>query len=93
MGGDTREHVLQMMSRGVDVRPVSIADKANFKRLLEQPPGYRLDQDPAPASAWVNIYQRQDVSAVALFYLNGPENGLGPVPGPAVRTAALEPGQ
>lgn len=89
IGGDTKENVLKLMSRGAKLQPVSIADGPRFKKLLDQPAGHSLAGDPAPPNAWVNFYQMQDVSAVALFYLNTPVNGLPAIPPPAARTAAL----
>jgi hypothetical protein len=89
MGGDTKANVLEMLQQGVDVRPVSVASKAGFEKLLDGPTKYDLSKDPAPNDAWVNIMERQDVSAVALFYLDSPENGLPPIPPVQVRTEAL----
>ncbi len=89
IGGDTKADVLTMLQHNVDIRPVSVSDGPRFKKLLDLPAGYDLSKDPSPATAWVNMYQRQDVSAVALFYLDSPENGLPPIPSVQVRTEAL----
>ncbi len=78
-----------MLQQGVEVRPVSIAAKNRFERLLDLPAGFDLAADPAPADAWVNIYEQQDVSAVALFYLDSPENGLPGIPAVERRIEAL----
>ena len=92
MGGDTKANVLKMLERGVDVRPVSIAYQDKFERLLDLPRDFDLAKSPAPDDAWVNIYQRQDVSAVALFYLDSPENSLPAMPSAEARRAALPSG-
>jgi hypothetical protein len=89
IGGDTKANVLQMLRQGVNIRPVSVANKASFQKLLDLPAGYDLNHDPAPDDAWVNMFQRQDVSAVALFYLDSPENGLPPIPSVQMRTEGL----
>ncbi len=89
MGGDTKANVLKMLQQGADVRPVSVSSKAGFEKLLDGPAKYDLSKDPAPNDAWVNILERQDVSAVALFYLDSPENGLPPIPSAQARTEAL----
>ena len=89
MGGDTKINVLKMLQRGVNIRPVSIAEKSRFERLLDLPPAYDLAKDPAPDGAWVNMYQRQDVCAVALFYLDSPQNALPHLPSAERRREAL----
>ncbi len=89
IGGDTKANVLKMLQQGADIRPISVSDKASFEKLLDLPAGYDLKKDPAPDTAWVNMFQKQDVSAVALFYLDSPENGLPPIPSVQIRTEAL----
>jgi stage III sporulation protein SpoIIIAA len=89
MGGDTKASVQKMLQQGVDVRPVSIAHGMRFERLLDLPAASDLAKDPAPDKAWVNMYQRQDVSAVALFYLDSPQNGLAEIPSADRRREAL----
>jgi len=74
MGGDQKSKVVEMLKRGVAIRPVTVDNKGRMTRLLDT--GADLLKDPSPGDSWVNIYQRQDVSAVALFYLDRPENGL-----------------
>jgi hypothetical protein len=75
LGGDTKARVLEMMLRGVPVKPVSIAEPGKFTKLLEGTP-QELAATPAPPDAWVNVYRKDDWSAVALFYLDAPVNGL-----------------
>jgi hypothetical protein len=89
IGGDVKSNVLKMLKQGVNIRPVSIASKGRFVKLMDLPPGFDLASDPSPDTAWVNIYERQDVSSVALFYLDAPENGLAPIPSAEARREAL----
>jgi Protein of unknown function (DUF2961) len=89
MGGDTKANVLKMLQQGADVRPISVASKAGFEKLLDGPAKYDLSKDSTPNDAWVNILERQDVSAVAFFFLDSPENGLPPIPSVQARTEAL----
>lgn len=89
MGGDNKGNVVKMLKQGVPVRPVSMDVEGKLVGLMDKPAGYRLEDDPAPNDCWVNMYQRQDVSAVALFFLDRPENGLPPLAPAAARTAAL----
>ncbi len=87
MGGDEKSKVVDMLKRGVDIRPVTVDNKGRLTRLLDT--GGDLLKDPSPGTSWVNIYQRQDVSAVAFFYLDRPENGLPPIAPVARRTEGL----
>lgn len=89
MGGDNKANVVKMLKQGVPVRPVSMDVEGKLVGLMDKPAGYRLEDDPAPDDCWVNMYQRQDVSAVAFFYVDKPENGLPPLAPVAERTAAL----
>ncbi len=91
MGGDSKANVVKLLERGAAIRPVSIDVGGELVPLMDKPDGYILAADPAPADSWVNMYQRQDVSAVALFYLNAAENGLPPLAPVAQRTTALPP--
>lgn len=76
LGGDTKAMILELMLRGVPVKPVSIAESGGkFTKLLEGTP-QELSANPAPPDAWVNVYRKDDWSAVALFYLDAPVNHL-----------------
>ena len=70
MGGDSKKNVLKMLDAGADIRPVTVDGKTMLKAL--ETPGFDLRKDTSPDDAWVNFYQRQDVSAIALFYLDTP---------------------
>ena len=87
IGGDQKSKVVEMVRRGASIRPISVSTEKHFVPLLES--GASLLDDPSPGDAWVNMYQSQDVSAVALFYLDRPENGLAPLAPAAARVAGL----
>ncbi len=74
MGGDNKSKVLEMLLRGVPIKPVTIDDKGKLTKLLEKPED--LTASAAPPEAWVNVYRKDDWSAVALFYLDAPVDGL-----------------
>lgn len=78
IGGDAKEKITGLLKKNVPIRPVTIDDDGKLTKLLESPAS-SLDQHPAPDKAWVNVYRRDDWSAVALFYLDAPENGLAPL--------------
>lgn len=91
IGGAPRPEVQAMLARGVPLRPVTVdAGADRFARLLESDPPRSLDDTTLP-DGWTNFYRSDDVSAVALFYLDSPENGLPAVAPAAERQAALRP--
>lgn len=89
MGGAPKKQVLELFEKGVDIQPVSIDFDGAFVKLLELEPPVDLKSHPSPDSAWVNMYRRDDVSAVAFFYLDAPSNALPPLAGVAQRTEGL----
>ncbi|MDX2150174.1 MAG: glycoside hydrolase family 172 protein [Bryobacteraceae bacterium] len=88
MGGDRKDRVIAMLDKGVPVTPVTIDVGGKLVHLLES--GVDLRQHQSPPESWVNVYRRDDWSAVALFYLDAPENGLPAVAPAAVRTEGLK---
>ena len=72
IGGGSRKEMEALAAKGV-VKPVSLDVDGKLVRLLEPhepvPPTAPGKKDP-----WMNVYRRDDVSAVALFYLDRPEN-------------------
>ena len=89
MGGDTREHIEQLISKGVPVRPVTTEINGRTVNLLDADTSVPLSAQPGSKDAWTNIYRRDDWSAVALFYLDSPENGLPRLAPLADRTAGM----
>jgi hypothetical protein len=88
-GGDRKDRVSALAATGAPIRPVSVDDKGRFSKLLDSSPPRSLAQDPLPADAWANYQRRDDWSAIALYYMDSPENGLGPLAPAAERTAGL----
>jgi hypothetical protein len=72
MGGAEKEQIAALIGKGVPLDPVSVDDAGKFTRLKDNP----TDLSAFPDKAWVNVYRRDDWSAVALFYLDQPVNGL-----------------
>jgi hypothetical protein len=68
---------------------VSVDEGGKFRKLAETDEVVNLQELDAPKDAWVNVYRRDDWSAVALFYLDRPENGLPRLAGVAERTEGL----
>jgi len=83
MGGTQLHKFLTIRDRGAAVE----AATAQGVLLLE--PGARFQPHEFPQDAWVNFFREDDVSAVAYFYLDRPENGLPAMPQVALRTIGL----
>ena len=90
IGGDTKVKMTAMQKRGVAMRPVSMDQGGRFTRLNESGEAVQLDRLEGPDDAWVNVYRRDDWSAVALFYLDKPENGLPGLAPVAQRTDGMK---
>lgn len=75
IGGAMQEYVREMLANGVEIIPISVGAKEGHVNLLESTPPKTLE-DPDLPYGWTNYYRRDDVSAVAFFYLDAPENGL-----------------
>jgi hypothetical protein len=88
MGGTTRKSVQDMLAKGVEIKPVSIQnDEDGFLPLIE---GEKDIADPALPDGWTNYYRRDDVSAVAYFYLDKPTNELPAIQPLEERVAGLK---
>jgi hypothetical protein len=91
MGGEVKRLVLKMQEDGIPMIPVTIGWKQVFLRLLES--GSESDEPvdlkshDSPLGAWTNYFRQDDVCAVALFYLDQPENELPPLAPVALRAA------
>lgn len=75
IGGAMQEFVKEMLANGVEAIPISVATQEVYVNLLESEPPKTLE-DPDVPYGWTNFYRRDDVCAVALFYLDAPENNL-----------------
>jgi hypothetical protein len=89
MGGASKAQVLAMLEKGVEIVPVSADYAGNFDPLLEHDPPLDLERHAAPDTAWVNYFRRDDVAAVALFYLDMPGNSLERIADGQARTEGL----
>ena len=89
LGGENRSKVLAMVKKGVTVKPVTMDDRGKWIKLLDAPTRGPMDyatESPDPGT----VYARQDdVSAVAFFYLDSPENKLPPLAPVAERIQGL----
>jgi len=89
MGGSSKKSVLDMLAKGVEIKPVSIqSDDTGLTPLIE---GERdLVADATLPDGWTNFYRRDDVSAVAFFYLDQPVSELPPIQPIEERIAGLK---
>lgn len=90
IGGAPKADVLRMQAQGVPLLPVTVdpGSRNGFAQLLAGDAPRPLS-DPALPTGWTNFYRSDDVSAVAYFYLDRPENGLPAISPFAQRGAAL----
>lgn len=88
IGGAMQEYVTEMLEKGVEIKPISVHTDDSFIKLLESEPPKKPGDSDVPYG-WTNYYRRDDVSAVALFYLDRPENGLPRIPSLAERIVAI----
>lgn len=87
IGGAPKERVVAMQRAGVPLKPVTVdRGRLDFHSLLAS--GKSLDDHSLPDGG-TNFYRSDDVSAVALFYLDKPTNGLPPLEGLSARTTGL----
>ncbi len=89
MGGTGKKEVAQLLQKGVEIQPVTIHDSKQFVKLLEMDPIPDVRTDKSLPDAWTNFYRRDDVCAVAFFYMDRPENNLPPIAPVTARTEAL----
>ncbi|GJG86254.1 hypothetical protein tb265_14350 [Gemmatimonadetes bacterium T265] len=91
IGSASRAEVLRMQAAGVRLRPLTIdqGSRASFHSLNAAGAPVPLTNPGLPTQGGVTFYRADDVSAVAYFYLDRPENGLPPLVGTDARLAAL----
>lgn len=78
-GGENRSKILAMIKKGVPVNPVAMDDRGKWIKLLDSPKRDLMDYGTASSDPGT-VYSRQDdVSAVALYYLDSPGNTLPPI--------------
>ncbi len=80
MGATSKARALMLSKAGVEVQQLALhsgpGGDGSIHMLLDEKKS--LD-DPALPNGIAMYYRRDDVSAVALFYLDRPENGLPPI--------------
>jgi len=91
IGGAPLAEARRLREKGAPMIPITVApyDRGGLMRLLDS--GRSLDDPSMAKDGWANFYRSDDVSAVAYFYLDRPENGLPPLAPVAQRTADLRP--
>ena len=89
MGGHGKTSILKMLDENVPITPVSASWANTFVKLLEPDPPIDVRKKDLPSYAWTNYYRRDDVCAVAYFYLDKPENNLPPLAPVEERIASL----
>lgn len=90
--GGARKNIVQgLLAKGAPLIPVTIdpGSRTGFQKLLES--GKKLSDSSLP-DGHTNFYRRDDVAAVAYFYLDRPEGTLPPISAPAERLSALRKG-
>lgn len=90
--GGARKNIVQgLLAKGAPLIPVTIdpGSRTGFQKLLES--GKKLS-DPSLPDGHTNFYRRDDVAAVAYFYLDRPEGTLPQISAPAERLSALRKG-
>jgi hypothetical protein len=89
IGGGTVRQVMNLMEKGAPLELVSFVPDNTaqpFLKFLEMPAVPDLKSLPA---GWVSFYRSDDLSAVAFFYLDSPEDGLPLLPGLELRTKGI----
>ena len=90
MGGDMHKNVRKMVDKGEEIDPIALINDDGSTFLLNEE-GEAFDfNDPKHDEAWTNLYRRDDMSAVALFYLDKRSNGLPPIAPLKKRTQGIK---
>jgi hypothetical protein len=90
IGGGTTRQVIELMDKGAPLKLVSFVPddtKQPFLKFLEMPVIPDIKTLPA---GWVSYYRSDDLSAVAFFYLDSPEDGLPKIAGVDLRTKGVD---
>jgi D-arabinan exo alpha-(1,3)/(1,5)-arabinofuranosidase (non-reducing end) len=89
IGGGTVKQVMELVDKGASLKLVSFTPddtRQPFLKFLEMPAVPDLKTLP---DGWVNFYRSDDLSAVAFFYLDSPEDGLPQMAGADLRTQGV----
>jgi hypothetical protein len=87
MGATSKARALMLSKAGVQVQQLALHTAGSIHMLLDEK---RALDDPALPNGIAMYYRRDDVSAVALFYLDRAENGLPPIAPLEARVEAIE---
>ncbi|MES1226316.1 MAG: glycoside hydrolase family 172 protein [Bacteroidota bacterium] len=83
-GGDTKT-VRDLINKGVNLKPITVALPDSFIRLFESPATPPVTDEKFP-EGWVNFYRVDDYSSVSYFYLDKASSNLPPLAPLDVRT-------
>ena len=88
LGGTAKKHVMKMLAEGVEIQPVGVNPPgSDMIKFLET--GESISDAKYPENTYTLFYRRDDVCAVALFYLDRPTSGLPELAPVAERIVAL----
>ena len=92
IGGAFKNEVEALQKANAPMIPVTVdpGSRVGFVQLLES---RKSLSDAAMPQGWTNFYRSDDISAVAYFYLDRPQNDLAPIAKVAGRTRNLRPPQ
>ncbi|UCH15911.1 MAG: DUF2961 domain-containing protein [Bacteroidales bacterium] len=92
MGGSSKKNVIAMQKEGVKLIPVTISgDDTSLIHIYNKDSVVDLENPELPGDyAWTNFFRSDDVSAVAYFYLDKPENNLPEIQDIIIRTWNLK---
>jgi len=88
MGGSFKQNVIDLMTQGVELIPVTVQNNDTIIHLYEPGQVNNLS-DPDLIDGWTNYYRRDDVSATAYFYLDRPSSNLPELQVAEIRVADL----
>jgi hypothetical protein len=88
MGGTTKKSVLEQLANKVEIKPISVQNEDSGLHPLVE--GEKELTDPAVPDGWTNVLRRDDVSAVAFFYLNKASSQLPRIQPLHERTAGIQ---
>ena len=87
MGATSKDRARVLVRGGVEIQPTSVQGNGFYHGFLDEG---RTIEDPDLPPGVAIMYRRDDVSAVALFYLDRPQNELPGIAPLAARVEAIE---
>lgn len=89
LGGQGRSKVVEMMKDGTPIIPVAMDDRGKWIKLLDSPERELTDYHTASSDPGVVYARQDDVSAIALYYLDSPESQSPPLSSVSERVSGL----